>query len=107
MEFMTFSPGNVLALCVFAMAVIWLVLVRNLFRSLSARHPQKYEELGRPSLTNNNNLRTNMRFLKFLFGSESSSLNDLSLSKRLSFMRIWLIVFFVAFVVLLSVGTQQ
>jgi hypothetical protein len=106
MNFMTFSPGNVLFLCVFAMAVVWLVLVRNLFRSLSAKHPQKYEELGKPSLTQNNNLRTNVRFFKFLFSTESTSLNDLSLSKRVSFLRIWLIIFFFAFMVSLSVGTQ-
>ncbi len=106
MNFMTFSPGNVLFLCVFAMAVVWLLLVRNLFRSMSAKHPQKYEELGKPSLTQNNNLRTNVRFFKFLFSTESTSLNDLSLSKRVSFLRIWLIIFFFAFMVSLSVATQ-
>jgi hypothetical protein len=106
MNFMTFSPDNALFLCVFAMAVVWLVLVRNLFRSLSAKHPKKYEELGQPSLTQNNNLRTNVRFFKFLFSTESTSLNDVSLSKRVSFLRIWLIIFFFAFMVSLSVGTQ-
>lgn len=106
MTLMTFSPRNVLSLCVFAMAVIWLLLVRNLFRSLSANHPQKYEEMGKPSITQNNNLRTNVRFFRFLFSAESNLLNDPSLSKRVSFMRMWLIISFVAFMVSLSVGTQ-
>lgn len=107
MQVMTFSPGNVLFLCVFAMAVVWLVLVRNLFRLLSARHPQKYEELGRPSLTRNNNWRTNARFLKFLFSNESVSLSDPSLSRRVGFLRLWFFTYIVAFVVSLSIGTQQ
>jgi hypothetical protein len=106
MHFMTFSPANVLFLCVFVMAVVWLVLVRNLFQSLSARHPQKYEELGRPSLTQNNNWRANVRFFKFLFSTESASLNDRSLSKRIGFLRVWFIIYIVAFMASLSVGTQ-
>jgi len=106
MNFMSFSPGNILGLCLIAMATIWLVLVRNLFRSLSARHPQKYEEMGKPSITQNNNFRTNVRFFRFLFSTECSSLNDLSISKRVNFLRIWLIICFFAFMVSLSVGTQ-
>jgi len=103
---MSFSPSNILGLCLFAMGATWLVLARNLFRLLSTKYPQKYEELGKPSLTQNNNFRTNIRFLKFLFGSESDLLNDLPLSKRLRFMRIWLIVFLASSVVSLSVSIQ-
>jgi hypothetical protein len=103
---MTSSPANVLILCVFAMAIVWLVVVRNLFQSLSAKHPQKYEELGRPSLTQNNNWRTNVRFFKFLFSNESASLNDQILSKRVGFLRVWFIIYIVAFMVSLSIGTH-
>jgi hypothetical protein len=90
----------------FAMAVIWLVMVWFLFRALATRHPVKYEEMGKPSLFLNNNLRSNFRFLKFLFTREPDTLEDGSLSFQVNVMRVWFFIYMLGFVVLIWATTH-
>jgi len=81
--------GNIASLAVAMVFIGWLVLVQNLFRTLENKHPAKYDELGRPSLFQNNNLKTNKRFLSFIFSNESRMLNDMSIHKRVVLLRFW------------------
>ncbi|WP_233841703.1 hypothetical protein [Dyella sp. 2HG41-7] len=84
----------------FAMAITWLVLVWFLFRRLAASHAIKYAEMGKPSLFLNNNMRTTIRTLKFLFTREPESLGDTSLLLQVNVMRVWIVVYTAGFIAL-------
>jgi len=58
------------------MVVVWFFLIRLLFSHLEAKHPDKYDEMGRPSLFSNSNFATNSATLRFLVRREHRELND-------------------------------
>ena len=85
----------------------WFVLIKLLFNRLEAAHPQKYDEMGRPSLFLRNSMATNWATLKFLVSREHRPLNDSYLSKlsdvMLAFFTVYLLAFFgVAFFFILA-----
>jgi hypothetical protein len=81
-----------------AMALVWLVLVSNLFRALRERHPYTYREIGSPTLFLNNSILNNWLLLKFLVTGAWQQLGDQDLSRQCRFMRVFLIVYTVLFV---------
>ena len=89
---------TVLFVALFAMVIVWFVLIKLLFNRLERVHPQKYEAMGKPSLFLRNHIAGNWATLKFLIGREHRKLNDSRLSTlsdiMLSFFAIYLLVFF-------------
>lgn len=79
--------------------LVWFFLCTRLFRSLAARHPEKYESMGKPSLIMNNSPSSNIAFMKFLFRGEWRALGDPGLSSLSRLM----VVLFVAYSLLLLV----
>ena len=51
---------------------MWFFLCHRLYTILKTRHPEKYEQLGRPILFKKKGLST----IKFLFGKEWKLLDD-------------------------------
>ncbi|MGY1459864.1 hypothetical protein ACW5F0_14665 [Luteimonas sp. A534] len=92
-EVVPFSLGITL----FAMVIVWFVLIKLLFNRLERVHPKKYEAMGRPSLFLRNNITTGWATLKFLVTREHRSLNDRNLSKLSDGMLIYFIVYLVLF----------
>ncbi len=64
----------------FCSVLVWFFLCYRLFKILETRHPEKYEAMGKPSLIMNNNLSSNITFMKFLFKREWRELEDSALS---------------------------
>jgi hypothetical protein len=58
--------------------------------------------MGRPSLFWNNSIRSNWRFMKFLFGSRSRELGDRSIANACRFMRMLLVVYLILLVALVA-----
>jgi len=85
-----------LGITLFAMVIVWFVLIKLLFNRLEQAHQQKYEAMGRPSLFLRNNIATGWATLKFLVTREHRSLNDNYLSKLSDGM----LIFFIAYLVL-------
>jgi hypothetical protein len=75
------------------MTFIWLFLCSWTFKRLEQEHPEKYLEIGEPSLITRNSNNT-LLFLRFLFKREYGVLNDASLNKTCNFMR-WLFVLYI------------
>jgi len=91
---------NVVFAVLFIMVFIWFALVGWLFHYLRKYHPPTYESIGSPTLFWNNSPRNNWLFLKFLFGSQCQSLNDPRLITVCWFMRVFICVYFVGFILL-------
>lgn len=70
----------------FVMVIIWLGCCVKLFSLLKARQPEKYKEMGEPSLIMNNSLRNNIAFMRFLFRREDRSLGDPGITRFTGFM---------------------
>jgi hypothetical protein len=83
------------------MVVVGFGLNIWVFRRLESQHPQKYVDMGRPSLFLRNNIENNWRFLRFLWKSEYNSLNDPLLRRTCNFMKIFMGVYFLLFLSLL------
>lgn len=79
------------------MVLIWFGLCIWTFRRLERNHPEKYSAIGRPSLFLRNSLENNWLFLKFLWRSEYSVLNDQALSRTCKLMKVFLAVYCVLF----------
>ena len=79
------------------MVLVWFVLVKLLFNRLEAAHPQRYEEMGRPSLFLRNSPAAGWALLKFLMAREHRSLGDGYLSRlsdaMLAFLAVYLVLF--------------
>src|SRR5690554_6212663 len=54
----------------------WFYLCAKMQKLLGANHPGVYEELGRPTLFLNNNIRNGALFARFLFTKRWNNLND-------------------------------
>jgi hypothetical protein len=95
-ETITFALFSIL----FGMALVWLVLVKLLFRRLERNHPEKYVDMGRPSLFMRNNLSGGIAMLKFLAMREHRKLDDGFLSKLSNGMLVFFAVYIVLFLTL-------
>jgi len=87
----------VLGVALFAMVIVWFVLIKMLFNRLERAHPVKYEAMGRPSLFLRNNIATGWATLKFIVSREHRSLSDSYLSKLSDAMLIYFSVYLLLF----------
>ena len=78
------------------MVFVWFAMILVLFRKLKTQHPEKFKEMGEPSLFWNNSMKTGWATLKFIVKREHKGLNDGSLSMLSDSM----LVFFVLYTVL-------
>ena len=83
------------------MVVVWFALILWLFRRLRVQHPATFEEIGSPSLIWNNTPRSNLLFVRFLFSSRPSRLNDAAIRRVAIYMRIHIVCYFILFACLL------
>ena len=86
-----------------AMVLIWFGLCIWTFRRLEKAHPQKYLEMGKPSLFLRNNIENGWLFLKFLWRSEYMKLGDSRLAGICSFMKIFFVIYCVLFVSMIAI----
>jgi len=84
----------------FCSIFVWFFLCYKLFKILEIRHPEKYENMGRPSLIMNNSLASNITFMKFLFKQEWRALNDTGLAALCTTMLIFFGFYLVGFLAL-------
>ena len=80
-----------------AMVLIWFVLLKAIFIRLERQHPEKYEEMGKPSLFWNNSMKTGFATLKFIGKREHKELNNPGLSKLSDFALVFFFVYMVLF----------
>jgi hypothetical protein len=97
----------ILFAALFFSVLVWFFLCHRLFAMLEARHPEKYESMGKPTLIKNNTLSTNITFMKFLLRREWPSFlgglhNDVGLTKLSRFMLAFWIIYLVGFLTLFS-----
>ena len=99
------TPGSPLLLAIFvamfAMVLVWFVLVRLLHTRLERSHTAKYKAMGRPSLVLRNNHTTVWATLTFITKREHQSLADASLSRLSDFMLAFLAAYVLLFAVFL------
>jgi hypothetical protein len=70
----------------FVMIIIWLGCCARLFALLKVRQPEKYKQMGEPSVIMNNSIRNNMAFMRFLFRREDRALGDPGITRFTGFM---------------------
>ena len=93
-ESLYFTLFAVLAVMVF----VWFGLCIWTFRRLEKSHPEKYHEMGRPSLLLRNNLETNWQFLRFIWRRDYQALNDPPLTRRCKVMKVFFCIYCMIFV---------
>ena len=79
------------------MVLIWFVLLKIIFSKLERSHPEKYKQMGEPSLFMNNSMKTGLATLKFIGKREHNQLNDPALSKLSDFALVFFIIYTVIF----------
>src|SRR5882724_11677010 len=87
----------------FASVIVWFFLVSGLFRRLRSQHPDKFREMGEPSLFMNNSPRTTIALMKFMFGRQDRELDDPGLSKLTVGMLWFFFCYFVVFISLFGI----
>ena len=105
--FMQINTHNILFLCVFALFATWPFLVINLARKLKQQIPDKYVELGSPSLGLGGDFKSTNRLLKFILTSQSNSLTNEMIKKRIKFMRIWFLMCIIGFILVIIFPPTQ
>lgn len=92
-------------LIVFGLLVnsVYFFLLRKIFILLKTKYPEKYKELGEPSLFWNNSIRNGVRVLKFLFSNDPIILKDTSLLKLQKNTKLFLLIGIGVFVIALIV----
>jgi len=83
------SVITVVFFVLFAMIIGWFAMLHALFDDLEERHPQKYEDMGEPSLFKSDTFSGSFRLLKFLYSREPEGLNDKALLFQVNVMRLW------------------
>ena len=83
------------------LVLVWLVLVKVLFRRLQRGHPAKYKAMGEPSLLWNNSAKTGWAMLRFLFRREHKELGDPVLSRLSDFMLVFVCAYVALFVAII------
>ncbi len=81
----------------FALAVVWLVLVQLLFRSLAKHHPAMYQRIGSPR---GFEPQATPALFSFLLTSKPESLGDKAMLVRANLMRSLLAVNLIGFALL-------
>lgn len=81
----------------FVLAIVWLVLVQLLFRSLAKNHPAMYERIGSPR---GFEPKATPALLSFLFTRKPESLGDRPMLVRANVMRTLLAVYLIGFALL-------
>jgi hypothetical protein len=81
----------------FALAIVWLVLVKWLFHSLAKRHPTMYERIGSPR---GFEPEATSALLSFLLTRKPESLGDTAMLVRANVMRAMLAVNIIGFALL-------
>lgn len=92
------------------MVLIWFVLLKIIFSKLQSSHPEKYKQMGEPSLFMNNSMKTALATLKFIGKREHNHLNDPALTKLSDFALVlfivYTVIFFGMFFVVFSLSMQ-
>lgn len=81
----------------FASVFVWLGLVSRLYTILATDHPEKYEEMGKPTLFRNNSPRSGWLLVKFVMKREYLALRNQKLAKLGNFMFGFFLVYGVLF----------
>ena len=79
------------------MVAVWLILYKWTLNRLEQRHPQKYSEMGSPSLFLRNSLENNWKFAKYLWKNEYRKLEDSVLSRTNEFMKVFIVLYLLVF----------
>lgn len=95
---MTESISIALLTVLAVMVLVWFGLCIWTFRRLEKSHPEKYIEIGRPSLVLRNNLENNWLFMKFMWRSDYLVLNDPLLTRICSVMKALLCAYGLLFI---------
>jgi len=83
----------------FASGFVWFGMVSRLYKTLESEHPDKYEEMGKPTLFWNNSPKSAFTLIRFILKKEFIRLGNMKLTRLGNYMY-W---FFIAYVVLFSV----
>jgi len=83
------------------MVFVWFALCIWTFRRIEKRHPEKYLQMGRPTLFLRNNIENTWLFMKFLWRSEYSTMNDSSLTRICRIMKIFSVLYVALFLSML------
>jgi len=98
----TESAATALLFFLAAMVLGWLGLVWLLYRHLEENHPEKYEEMGSPTLRDNDAASV-LRLLRFVIGREHLRLEEDAALRRLGDgMLAYFIVYLVLFLYLVA-----
>ena len=81
----------------FALAIVWLVLVQLLFSALAKRHPAMYERIGSPR---GFETKATSALFSFLLTRKPESLGDQAMLVRANIMRALLAMYLVGFALL-------
>ena len=81
----------------FFIVLIWFALLKTIFTKLQRAHPEKYKQMGEPSLFMNNSIKTGLATLKFIGKREHNMLNDPALSKLSNFALVFFVLYLVIF----------
>jgi hypothetical protein len=79
-------------------------MCHRMYKLLRTRHPEKYEEIGKPSLIMNNTFSNNISFIRFLFGRQWKSMNDEGLATLGNVMLVFFTLYSLGLVLLVAVG---
>jgi hypothetical protein len=79
------------------MVLIWFILLKIIFSKLERSHPEKFKQMGEPSLFMNNSMKTGLATLKFIGKREHNQLNDPALTKLSDFALVFFIIYTVIF----------
>jgi len=83
----------------FASVFVWFGMVSRFYKTLESEHPDKYEEMGKPTLFWNNSPRSAFVLVRFILTKEFIRLGNMKLTRLGNYMY-W---FFIAYLVLFSV----
>lgn len=84
------------------MVFVWFGLCIWVFSRLESQHPEKYVEIGRPSLFMRNNIENNLLFMRFLWKKEYEVLEDESLVKACRFMKGFFLTYLLMFALMIT-----
>lgn len=84
----------------FVSVFVWFFLVSRLFNLLKANHPDKYREMGEPTLIRNNAPKHSILLLKFLLTREYAQISDSQLTRLGNLMLVFFVLYALAFLVL-------
>ena len=85
----------------FGMVLFTFVLNHLLYKRLETRHPEKYQEMGRPKALVGARANTGMRACMFIIRREHRRLGDRALSALSDFMLAYMLVYLVLALLLL------